>query len=199
MISISTADYKKQKEQEAKEKATAKPVLKVVKRVITYKHEIKSTTPPPKQEPPTQPVDNNTLKDLEQQAAMIFKDRAQMSSTIYKTVYGKDSNFCIDIGSVLNKIDQYLDPHGEVKTFSFRYLKADGVVGELLNCRKNVKDPKRERIGPPQKGGKFDYTLKERGVILLYSDDEEKYRNITVACIFEFKDHKDHRWTQVRH
>lgn len=141
---------------------------------------------------------NSLLRELEEKASQIFKTRAKLSSSIYKAVKGHAAISPIDIGSVLMKIDEYIDQFGNVKSFGLRYLKHPGVEGEMLDCRKNVKDPKRARTGNKDKRAKSEFSLKERGVIRMHND-EKGFRDITVACIFEFKDHKSNRWVPVKH
>lgn len=197
MKSFTRADVDKELE---KRKTARKnpPVFKKIKRISKPLFDQVEVSEKVKQEVDEQFDKIDLIHELQQEASEVFKNRARLSSSIYKAVTGRAAISPIDIGSVLQKIDQYLDDFDQVKTFGIRYLKAPGIEGEMTDCRKNVKDPKRARTGKVDKRAKSQFSLKERGIIRMHNE-EKGYRDITVACIYQFKDHKSSRWIAVRH
>ncbi len=183
-------------EQEAK-KTAVKPMPKIrVIRNTVIADEKPATKAPIQEKEPEEP--NHLLEELEAELADIKKARGKKSSSIYKAVYGRNSDLCIDIGTVLNKIDNTVDDESmEVRRFGIRYLTEKG-MGEMLDCRKNVKDPFKNQKGKTPEKGKFKYSLKQKGTILLTSEDKA-YRSVLVSAIYEFKDFKSPRWIRVRH
>lgn len=183
-------------EQEAKKKAPKPtPKIRVIRNaVITEEKPV--IKEPVKQSNYEEP--NELLEELEAELADIKKQRGKISSSIYKAVHGRNSDLCIDIGTLLNKIDNTVDDESmEVRRFGIRYLTEKG-TGEMLDCRKNVKDPFKNQKGKTPEKGKFKYNLKQKGTILLTSE-EKAYRSVLVSAIYEFKDFKSSRWIRVRH
>lgn len=105
----------------------------------------------------------------------------------------------IDIGTILNKFDDTYDERSnEVKTYGIKYLKRkDGngnVLGSMVSCRKNVKNPKARLKGGNNERGKFRFNLKESGTILLHDESTGNTRSVKVSCIYAFRDHNGQRW-----
>ena len=200
MISINTKKVREAKE--ARKKA-GKPKI-TIKKYVPKEVNTKITIIPEQKEE-SQPNDdnkgNNLLHELESELSAIKRQRGKLSSAIYQHVYGKSSDLAIDIGTVLNKIDNTVDDDSlEVKTFGLRFLTDKG-ISELIDCRKNVRDPfKGKQTAKHQlpAKGKFKYNLKRKGTILLTSHLKD-YRSVLVSAIYEFKDFKSNRWLRVKH
>lgn len=96
----------------------------------------------------------------------------------------------ISIGVVLSQIDQSV-VDGKPQTFQIKYRKMDGSIGEIRDAQKGVKLPK---SGGEQSssgsGGKFSYSIKETGTLLLYSEERNGTRAIKIDLIREFNGHK---------
>lgn len=184
------------KEQEAKKKEVKPlPKIRIIRNASIPKEKPVAKQPVQEKEPESP---NELLEELEAELADIKKQRGKISSSIYKAVHGRNSDLCIDIGTVLNKIDNTVDDETmEVRRFGIRYLTENG-KGEMLDCRKNVKDPFKNQKGKTPEKGKFKYSLKQKGTILLTSE-EKAYRSVLVSTIYEFKDFKSSRWIRVRH
>lgn len=105
----------------------------------------------------------------------------------------------IDIGTILNKLDDTVDVNtGAVKTFGFRFLKVKDengkILGEIVNARKGVKNPKAKHSAPKEPKGKFRFNLKSTGNIMLFDEEKQRYRTIKVACIYQFRNHGETKW-----
>jgi hypothetical protein len=99
----------------------------------------------------------------------------------------------IDIVTVLNKLDHNYDERSqEAKEYGIEFLKADGTFRQM-NVRKNVKLKGRNQVRKQMQN------LKELGQMLLYDTTEHRHKNIYVATICAFRDHKSTNWQKVRH
>lgn len=106
----------------------------------------------------------------------------------------------IDIGSVLNKFDNTVDDsRNQTKTFGIRFIKPDGTVREFLNARKNVKHPGIIKSKDEKKMNRSMFNLKLHGVMLLFDEDQQQYRNVKVAQMFQFRDHGSSKWLDIFH
>lgn len=105
----------------------------------------------------------------------------------------------IDIGTVLNKInDTYDERTTVVKSYGLMFITADGRV-RTMDARKNVKSPKqglRQAQAPKAKGL---FNLQRHGTILLEDLQKRESRTVKVATIFGFKDFNQSPWHNVRH
>jgi hypothetical protein len=105
----------------------------------------------------------------------------------------------IDIGTVLNKInDTYDENNAVVKHYGLMFITADGRV-RTMDARKNVKSPKQELKEPLRKRAKGLFNLQRHGTILLEDLARKEARTVKVATIFGFKDFKQSVWHNVRH
>jgi len=106
----------------------------------------------------------------------------------------------IDISSVLNQFDLMVDEiTQQVKTFGIRYITASGKLGEIWDARKNVKNPKAEITDAKSERSKQKYNLKEYGVMKLFNENTEEYRDIKVAHMIEFRPHNSKTWIPIYH
>jgi hypothetical protein len=106
----------------------------------------------------------------------------------------------IDIGSVLNKFDLTIDDQKTVtKSFGIRFVKPDGTIREIMHARKNVKNPSIIKSKDEKKTNRSMFNLKFHGTMLLYDDDEEAYKNVKVAHMFQFRDHRSNNWLDIFH
>jgi len=86
----------------------------------------------------------------------------------------------ISIGVALSEIDQSVIG-GEPRTFSLRYVKKDGSLGEIKKARKNVKHPKAKASTQ-----NFNHNIKESGTLLVYAEDKGGYREIKIDLITHY-------------
>jgi hypothetical protein len=104
----------------------------------------------------------------------------------------------IDIASVLRKFDNQIDEKtNEVKTIGIRFITADGRLREMYDARKNV----RNNTAPIQQEArsKQKYHLKTYGVIKLFDDNAEEYRDVKVAHMVQYRPHNSTQWISIYH
>jgi hypothetical protein len=96
----------------------------------------------------------------------------------------------IDIATVLNKLNDTIDEKKAVsKSYGLRFIKATGECRELI-CRKNVRAGVR---------GKYQFSLKDRGLVQVTADNETHPRLIKPTMIYGFKDYQSDVWLNVFH
>ncbi|MEJ0030931.1 MAG: hypothetical protein WDO15_11400 [Bacteroidota bacterium] len=104
----------------------------------------------------------------------------------------------IDIGHVLNRIDDTIDEHSRaVKEFGLKFITSDGRC-RTIRCRKNIKFPRAKRKESKTKIDRSTFNLKENGAILVGDLDKGEMRTIKIASIAFFRDHKKTEWHPVR-
>jgi hypothetical protein len=104
----------------------------------------------------------------------------------------------IDIGTVLNKLNDTVDVVTQVvKTYGIRFINDRGEKREFI-FRKNVKSPKQVKIATDP-AGKEMYNLQRNGVILLKNPGEDHPRSIKTCMIYGFKDFNSSTWLKVFH
>lgn len=106
----------------------------------------------------------------------------------------------IDIATVLKQFDNvYDDKSSVVKTFGIKFVTARGVVQEIFDARKNVKNPKAQTTGEVNPRSKQKYHLQRHGCMKLYNEHSEEYRDVKVAQMVEFRSHNSQTWIPIRH
>jgi hypothetical protein len=92
----------------------------------------------------------------------------------------------IDIGTVLNKLDDTVDEQlNTVKQYGLQFITADGRLRTML-CRKNVKSPKQQLAKPLQKRGRVLWNLQRHGTMFVQDLDLNQARAVKVATICGF-------------
>jgi hypothetical protein len=105
----------------------------------------------------------------------------------------------IDIGTVLNKLNDTVDEHDStVKEYGIRVMTADGRL-RTMRCRKNVKSPKQQLRSALDPRGKVMFNLKRNGTLLVQDLDLDEPRSPKVAFIYHFRDFNETTWSRVRH
>lgn len=104
----------------------------------------------------------------------------------------------IDINSVKDELHITEDAQGNPRTFGVRYVKSTGEVGEIANCRLNVKNSYRKEAADP-KGQSLKYNLKYSGLVLLNNIDTGEYRSIKAAQMVAFRPHGRKNWIPIWH
>lgn len=112
------------------------------------------------------------------------------TSVLYRPIasdYFRSMSNKISIGVVLSQIDQSVID-GEHQTFSLRYTRLDGSLGEIKKARKNVKHPRLSNDGndAAKSVRSFSHNIKESGVLLLYNEDKGGHREIKIDLISHF-------------
>ncbi|MEM7551724.1 MAG: hypothetical protein AAF363_18715 [Bacteroidota bacterium] len=180
----------------AKMNAAPKPVKgkkvsvrKVVQKVVV-KEEVKATA--------SKPIHDDVIANLELEYKNVLTERAKLSSGIYQLVYShQPKSKPIHITHLLSKVDVLAEEGSlEIRRFGFRFLSKNG-TSELIDFRKAARNPLPRNKGVNQPRGKFNYTLKQRGQIMLQKGDQ--YKSIMVSCIYEFKGFNSNRWIPVVH
>lgn len=104
----------------------------------------------------------------------------------------------IDIGTVLNKLDDYVDEgRSDVKVFGIRFLSEKGF--REMSCRKNFKSFRRERPKIRGERTKQNYNLQKNGVMRLFDVEKQEHRSVRPDTMFMFRDHKSKDWQKIWH
>jgi hypothetical protein len=102
----------------------------------------------------------------------------------------------IDIGTVLNKLDDYTDERtSETKVFGIRFLSEKGF--REMTCRKNFKNYKQRQ--PAGERTKQNYNLQKNGVMRLFDVAKQEHRSVRPDTMFMFRDHKSKEWIRIWH
>lgn len=106
----------------------------------------------------------------------------------------------IDIATVLKQFDQVYDELSNVvKTFGIKFVTRRGVVQQIFDARKNVKNPKAKTTGEVNPRSKQKYHLQRHGCMKLYNEHTEEYRDVKVAHMVEFRPHNSKTWIPIWH
>jgi hypothetical protein len=102
----------------------------------------------------------------------------------------------IDTASALSKMnDTYDHVREEVKTYGLRFVSKNG-FREIYNARKGVKHPKQQSKSDTSKRGKSN--KKFNGLVQVFDDDIQQFRDIKFAQIVAFRDYKEKTWIPVK-
>lgn len=102
----------------------------------------------------------------------------------------------IDTASALARMnDTYDHQSEEVKTYGIRFVSKNG-FREIYNARKGVKHPKQESKPNPNNRGKSQKKL--NGLVQVFDDDIQEFRDIKFAQIIAFRNHKESVWIPVK-
>lgn len=91
----------------------------------------------------------------------------------------------IDIGTALDRIN-ITHEGGKPVNFSISFVKDDGSIRNIKCARKNVKHPGQKS----NSGGKLNYNLKSKGVLLVHDEDMNEFRSIKISRVIEFNGEK---------
>lgn len=106
----------------------------------------------------------------------------------------------IDIATVLKQFDGVYDElSNQVKTFGIKFITARGVVQQIYDARKNVKNPKAATTGEVNPRSKQKYHLQRHGCMKLYNENSEEYRDVKVAHMVEFRPFNSKIWIPIYH
>lgn len=100
----------------------------------------------------------------------------------------------IDIGSILNKIDHVISESDQVRTFGLLFLKKDGKIGRLEECRKGVKNPRASETADVNGRSRQKFNLKEKGIIKLWDEKKQRFSDVKVGAILGFRDFQSNSW-----
>lgn len=87
----------------------------------------------------------------------------------------------VKLSAVLADMEQP-EQDGALRTFSIRYVKTDGTVGEKPRCRKSG-----QAAGAAvTEGSNFRYNVKQRGIVVLTNLDNNQPFSLRIALITHF-------------
>ena len=105
----------------------------------------------------------------------------------------------IDIGTVLRHFDDTVDEEDlAVKNYGIRFITSDGRL-RTMQCRKNVKDPKRGLRKELSEKGRVMFNLKRNGTMLVQDLEIDQPRAVKVASMTQFKNYNSTEWTNIYH
>jgi hypothetical protein len=96
----------------------------------------------------------------------------------------------VKLATVLAEIEMY-ERDGVLHTFSVRYVKRDGKVGEKLRCRKAGGSA---GTTVAASSSKFRYSVKEKGVLLLINADTDEPFSIKISRLTHFNGVRVKHW-----
>lgn len=101
----------------------------------------------------------------------------------------------IDTATALNLMNDTYDlERDQVKTFGLRFISKGG-FREIYNARKGVKHPKQQRAKQTNRGKSHK---KYHGVVQIFDEDIQEFRDIKFAGIVGFRDYNTTEWIRVR-
>jgi hypothetical protein len=100
----------------------------------------------------------------------------QVLFSLYHCIMNK-----IKIQVVLAEINQNIHP-----SFSIRYVKKDGTLGEKKNVRKSGKTSAQAAAVCEDAKSDFRYNVKQKGIILLYDMETEQSFSLKIALLTHF-------------
>lgn len=87
----------------------------------------------------------------------------------------------------------------EPKTYGLKYVTSKGLIRTRYNCRKNVKNIhtlKQKRDTTHSNRHNYDRAIK--GLVQIYDEDTQEYRDISAANIIYFRNHGESRWLRIK-
>ncbi len=103
----------------------------------------------------------------------------------------------IDIGTVMQKLNNAVQDSGTVLMYGIRFITKEGRVKEIYHCRKNVKQVQHGNTPDPK--GRGSYNLKFHGIVRLWDENAEQFLNAKLAHIVQFRDHNSTQWIPIFH
>jgi len=103
----------------------------------------------------------------------------------------------IDIKTVMRLLNSAVSDDGTLKTYGIRYVTMDGRIKEIYDASKNIKRP---HFGDnPDPKGRGQYNLKYKGIVRLFDENSEEFRNAKLAHIIQFRNHNSTKWIDIFH
>ena len=103
----------------------------------------------------------------------------------------------IDIATVLQFFDRtYDEDDSKKRTYGIRFVTRDGRIKEIFNASKNTKRPGQKSPDPKGKG---QYNLKLHGIVRLFDENTEEFRNAKPPHMIEFRPHNSENWLKIFH
>jgi len=105
-------------------------------------------------------------------------------------------NPVIDAASALAKMnDTWDESSSQPKTYGLRFGSKNG-FREIYNARKGVKNPQQKY--EERKSSAPHTNLKLSGLVQVFDDDIQQFRDIKFAQIIAFRDHNSSSWQLVK-
>lgn len=102
----------------------------------------------------------------------------------------------IDTASALSKMnDTWDEKTSQPKTYGLRFCSKNG-FREIYNARKGVRHPQQKFEARKSEGGHAN--LKLNGLVQVFDDDIQQFRDIKYAQIIAFRDHNSSTWQQIK-
>lgn len=103
----------------------------------------------------------------------------------------------IDIKTVMRLLNGAVSDDGTLKTYGIRFMTKEGRIKEIHDASKNIKRP--QFGSSPDPKGRGQYNLKYHGLVRLFDENAEEYRNAKLAHIIQFRNYNTTHWVDIFH